>query len=64
MRIIQEKEIIRFNNRFGGEDLVLLKGRKGSKYFTIEYAGVTLILDSTDMFDLIEMLKEAYKEVK
>lgn len=63
MKIIHEREIIRLSNRFGGEDLVLIKG-KGSKYFTVEYAGVTLILDSIDLFDLIEMLKEVYKEVK
>ena len=63
MKIIHEKEVIRFSNRFGGDDLVLIKG-KGSKYFTIEYAGATLILDSTDLFDLLEVLKEVYKEVK
>lgn len=63
MKITHEKEIIRFSNRFGGDDLVLIKG-KGSKYFTIEYMGVHLILDSTDIFDLIEMLKEVYKGVK
>lgn len=63
MKIIKEKETIRYSNRFGGEDLVLLKG-KGNKYFSIEYAGEKFILDSTELFDLIEMLKEVYKEVK
>lgn len=57
------KQTIRLQNRFGGDELVIVRGGK-SKYFTIEYAGATLILDSTDLFDLIEMLKEAYKELK
>lgn len=63
MKITREQEKIRLSNRFGGEDLVLLKG-KGHKYFSIEYAGERIILDSTELFDLIEMLKEVYKEVK
>lgn len=64
MEKIRGREEIKYRNRFGGEGLLLIKEGKGSKYFKIEYAGATLFLDSEDLFDLIEMLKEVYKEVK
>lgn len=62
MKKEMQAEVIRLSNRSGGEDLLLTKGR--AKFFTIEYGGVTLVMDSTDLFDLIAMLEEVYKLVK
>lgn len=58
-----EEITIRFQNRYGGDEIILTTIR-GKKYFTLDYGGVRLVLNSTELFDFIEMLKEVYEQVK
>jgi hypothetical protein len=48
--------------RVGGEDMKV-ETSKYRKFFTVEYGGVRITMDSTELFDLIEQLKALYNDI-
>lgn len=64
MNIAKESSnIFTLNNRFGGSDLTFTidVSAEGKRFYSVDFVGVEMMLNEDELYDLLEMLKAAYK---